>query len=355
MNRNLYIAILLSTLLVVGGCATPTTKKIDVSDVLVYEESLRQKSLAFKVYFERIKRLHKLAHPLKESALIACEEKHIVPVAGFLFYNLHTLPEGFRDVAQKEYGFDDTMKIVDVIPDSPASKSGMQINDILVSVDGINLSLGEKGLKHFGKVWDDNTKDGVVNLLVLRDGEQVKLEVHPSMSCQYPVLYANSEDTINAYADGENIYITKGFTRFANDLELSTVIAHEIAHNGMQHIEAKQKNSAGGLILDILIIGTTGIDIGARNIAAGAYSKEFESEADYVGLYIMANAGLDIEQAPNVWRRIAVESPEGIDKNISSFHPSTPERFVSMQNAIEEISAKIRNGEKLVPNLKEEK
>ena len=101
----------------------------------------------------------------------------------------------------------------------------------------------------------------------------------------------------------------------------------------MGHIEAIQTNAMGGMLLDFLAAGFGVNTQGAfSKIAAGAYSQEFEAEADHVGLYIMALANYDMTDAPNFWRRMAIEHPTGIDYGVS--HPTTPKRFLGLENAI---------------------
>ena len=48
----------------------------------------------------------------------------------------------------------------------------------------------------------------------------------------------------------------------------------------------------------------------AAKRAQNAYSPEFEAEADYVGLYILARAGYNIDRAPDAWVHV-VDGPLG--------------------------------------------
>ena len=50
-------------------------------------------------------------------------------------------------------------------------------------------------------------------------------------------------------------------------------------------------------------------------------AEDFEREADYVGFYIMALDGWPIDSAPDLWRRMAAESPGSI--TFASSHPTT--------------------------------
>ena len=78
--------------------------------------------------------------------------------------------------------------------------------------------------------------------------------------------------------------------------------------------------------------------------------RQFEAEADYVGLYIMARAGRGINDSPRFWRRMggAVAA-----LNIPCDEPpDSPERFVGLTSSVREIDGKRRRGATLLPNLK---
>jgi predicted Zn-dependent protease len=86
------------------------------------------------------------------------------------------------------------------------------------------------------------------------------------------------------------------------------------------------------------------------NAGAGAYSVEFEQEADYVGLYFMATAGFKIDDAPLFWRRMATNNSQAI--SMKSSHPTTPDRFVAIESTVKEINQKIANNQPLKPEMK---
>jgi predicted Zn-dependent protease len=111
-----------------------------------------------------------------------------------------------------------------------------------------------------------------------------------------------------------------------------------------------------GLVFDILA-AVAGVNTGGdfmrigAGAGAGAFSQDFEAEADYVGVYLMARGGYDIGLAPNFWRRMAVIHPGSIKTNHSSTHPSAPERFVALEGAVGEIRAKLAAGKPLTPEV----
>jgi predicted Zn-dependent protease len=129
-------------------------------------------------------------------------------------------------------------------------------------------------------------------------------------------------------------------------------------HNIRQHHKTTKKNAAVGAAFGFLLdvaAAAGGVNTNAgftkMGMQAGgqAYSKEMEAEADYVGLYILANAGYDIHSGPNLFRRLGVASPKSMEAKYATSHPSTPERFVMLEETIGEIEAKKAAGKTLLP------
>jgi len=120
------------------------------------------------------------------------------------------------------------------------------------------------------------------------------------------------------------------------------------------HVTKKRGNVLLGSIFDILILGATGVSTGGifGRLGGAAYSKGFEFEADYAGLYIAARAGHDVSGATNFWRRLAAEHPKSMERGFAASHPSTPERFVAMEKTIGEIKEKQKLGKPLIPESK---
>ncbi len=195
-------------------------------------------------------------------------------------------------------------------------------------------------------------------------GTKLCFELYQNVSeanCSYP-LEISSKKGANAYADGSKVFVTTAMMALAeDDTHLAFVLAHELAHNIMDHPSRVQQNTIAGSLLGTMV------DIGAA--AAGAstggafgqlggqtallqYSPSFELEADYIGLYILQRAGYRIEEAPNFWRAMAHYHPENI--YTSTTHPTNPERYVVMRKTINEIRSKQKLGLPLFPEFKPE-
>lgn len=178
----------------------------------------------------------------------------------------------------------------------------------------------------------------------------------PENKCKFDFVVMK-DGPVNAYADGQKVYITPAMmdTMDANN-EMAFVLAHEYAHNLMRHVQSTQQNvgiaSVAGLLLDAKL-GTNAFSKMAGNAAQMRYSKSFEREADYVGMYILARAGYNIDKVAEVWREASLRNPNSI--YMATTHPTNPERFINLSYAIDEIKTKQKQGKKLVPDMHAEK
>jgi hypothetical protein len=301
------------------------------------------------------RRLMRVSYPLLTKGSDLCGED-LRYTTGLALANSSTLlGEDFRESAQTSYQLTDEVKAVYVIPGSAADKAGIRSGDTIRYIGDWSLPVGQNAVRQSLEQLQVQTQTGkAVRLDVVRNGRGQSLLITPDKSCAYPVVLGDG-DEVNAYADGKQVVIQRGMMRFAtSDTELALVISHEIAHNSMSHVRSKMTNYALGTVVDLaaqilLGIPTQGL---FGKLAGNAYSQGFESEADYVGLYIMAQSGGDIDNAPQFWRRMATLSPNAIKSSHLASHPATPERFVALEETVKEIKAKKAAGKPLVPNLK---
>ena len=124
------------------------------------------------------------------------------------------------------------------------------------------------------------------------------------------------------------------------------------------NVTASGKAGAVHRVAGALVGAALGVMIGVDMTNTGAeigglaFSQDFEAEADYVGVYHAARAGVDVSSAATLWRRLAIENPAAIDL-LGSTHPSTAKRFLAIEAAMAEIEAKRAAGLPLVPGERE--
>lgn len=344
--------LLIPALFILVGCAAPVTKRMQVNDVAAEIEAKKQREIALQTVVDDQLRLFRVAYPVTTKASGLCPATKFT--MGALIVNNASFGGLYKEAMGSVYGVTDVLKIFYVVPGSPSDMAGLKSGDVPVSINGWNVSVGDKANEAFLEKMEKLLKDGKpFEIAVLRGESRQVLNVTPAKACAYSVQLS-PEDIINAFADGENVMVTKGMMRFTkDDIELSLVVGHELAHNAMKHISAKKTNYVIGSIFDVVAaaygINTQGL---FGNAAAQAYSQDFEAEADYVGLYMIAIAGLDIENAPQFWRRMAADHPANIATNHAASHPATPRRFLALEDTVKEIKGKMGAGLPLEPEMK---
>lgn len=130
---------------------------------------------------------------------------------------------------------------------------------------------------------------------------------------------------------------------------LAVVLGHEIAHAVAKHsAEQMTKQQAGQLGAELLggVLTATGVDselaghattlYGLGNtLAQLKYSRNHESEADYMGLVFTAMAGYDPAEAITFWQRMAANSQTTTPAFLST-HPSDSKRIADIQKHLPE-------------------
>jgi membrane-associated protease RseP (regulator of RpoE activity) len=341
------------------GCAAPQTRVPTVNHASMQKETRKQREMVVEDYVQSYRRLQGVASRIVVSGNELCGDK-VAPYYGLTAWTQEDFGREWREVAEASFGVGAAPSIASVAPGSVADQAGMKEGDEVRSINGWTPPAGKDAITRLNEKLAAEGKFGVpVEFVVQRGTEELRLSMLPEQACDFSV-HLSPDDVKNAYADGHKVVIYKGMMEFfRSDEEIALVVSHELAHNAMKHIDAKKTNATigglVGLLLDVAAaaggVNTNGdfTRLGA-NLGAGVYSVDFEKEADYVGLYFMSQAGYDITDAPNFWRRMATTNSRAI--TMKSSHPTTPERFVGLETTVAEIRQKIEQGDPLKPELK---
>ena len=357
ITHNISAILILS--LSITACVGPQTRSPSANAASTDEETKKQQLLVLEDYMANYNKLQNVSQHIITTGAGMCGEK-VGAYYGFDYWNSDSFNASMKAPAEAKYNIDTRHRILHVATNSPAQIATLKQGDILMSIDNWLVPAGKDSAKLINEKLASLGKTfTLVNMLISRDGKELTTSITPVKACDFNV-YLAPDDIKNAYADGKNIVVYKGMMDFfKTDEEIALVLSHELAHNSMQHIDAKQKNAMVGgffgLLLDVAA-ATAGVNTNGEFAKAGAglagnsYSVEFEQEADYVGLYFMKQAGYDIEHAADFWRRMAVSNSQAI--TVKASHPTTPQRFVALEATVKEINAKIVSGEALKPELK---
>ncbi|MEI9969751.1 MAG: M48 family metallopeptidase [Terracidiphilus sp.] len=254
----------------------------------------------------------------------------------------------------------DVDKIVDpgsqMIPIKPGS-----IED--VSAVG-NREIGKRGLgnwystdgeikmgKQFADEIEKSTKfitDPVVDEYVNRIGQNIV----KNSDCKVPfTIKVIDSDEINAMAlPGGFFYVNSGLILAADEeAELAGVMAHETAHVCAHHAarEMTRLNYAeiGMVPLEIMLpydLAGYGIYEAAQlaiPITFLQFSRDFEAQADYLGVQYMYRSGYDPQAFITFFEKVqALEKRKpGLVAKAFSDHPQTPDRILHTQEEIARI------------------
>ncbi len=149
-------------------------------------------------------------------------------------------------------------------------------------------------------------------------------------------------DQANAFAlPGGKIGVYNGLLDVAvNQDQLAAVMAHEVAHVLANHSNERASQStirtAGLAAARILGASDTAvelIDYGANLGIFLPFNRTQESEADVLGIMLMADAGFDPQQSILLWENMNAVSSERPPEFLST-HPSPETRIASLQSML---------------------
>jgi predicted Zn-dependent protease len=155
-------------------------------------------------------------------------------------------------------------------------------------------------------------------------------------------------DEINAMAlPGGYFYVDSGLILACDsEDELAGVMAHEIAHVAAHHA-AREMTKLGYMEIGSipLIVFAQGSWVGygvyeaaqlAMPLSFLEFSREYETEADYLGIQYMYKAGYDPQGMVTIFEKLSAlekHKPGAISKAFSD-HPATPERIAAVEREI---------------------
>lgn len=188
--------------------------------------------------------------------------------------------------------------------------------------------------------------DPVVNEYVNRIGQNLVKNSDAKVPFTIKII---DSDEVNAMAlPGGFFYVNSGLILTADDeAEMAGVMAHEIAHVAAHHAAREQTRmnyAQLGTIPLIFIGGWTGYGIyEAANIGIPLtflqFSRDFESQADFLGVEYMYRAGYDPQAFITIFEKLQnlEKTKPGLLAKAFASHPQTPSRIEASQKEIATI------------------
>ena len=153
-----------------------------------------------------------------------------------------------------------------------------------------------------------------------------------------------NDKTVNAWCmpGGKIVFYTGILPIAQNETGIAAIMGHEVAHALANH--GQQRMSAGMLQQLGAVAGNVAIkDEQTRNIFNQAYgvgstvgvmlpfSRSHETQSDEIGLYLMAIAGYNPDEAAELWKRMKANSGGQAPPEFLSTHPSNDTRISNLQ------------------------
>lgn len=197
--------------------------------------------------------------------------------------------------------------------------------------------------------------------------EFLKLVRQQPQEMDWKLSVVRSEECNAFCLPGGKIVVYTGIIPVAEtDAGLATVIGHEIshalAHHGAERMAQQQLAQIGSTALGAAIGGDdpqkqrqvmSVLNAGAK-FGILAYSRGHESEADHMGLLLMAAAGYDPRESVKFWERMQDKSRGGQPPEFLSTHPSHETRVQQLTEWIPEAmplyeASKSRQPDEMLP------
>ena len=153
------------------------------------------------------------------------------------------------------------------------------------------------------------------------------------------------DDLVNAWCmpGGKIVFYTGILPIAANESGIAAIMGHEVAHalanHGGQRMSLAMAQQGVGILTQNLVKEQPEKKKKAILIAYGIgstigvmmpFSRKHESEADKIGLELMAIAGYDVDEAPQLWERMKAQS-KGNTPEFLSTHPSEERRIQNLK------------------------
>ena len=166
-----------------------------------------------------------------------------------------------------------------------------------------------------------------------------------------------NDSTVNAWAmpGGKIVFYTGILPIAANESGVAAIMGHEVAHALANH--GQQRMSAGYLQQAAQVAGTiavsgqsaekqqlfaTAFGYGAQVGVLLPFSRSHETEADKIGINLMAIAGYNPDEAAELWKRMKANSGGEAPPQILSTHPSNDTRIANLTEWAADAKAEAR-------------
>ena len=296
------------------------------------KEILLQKKIVISEMSNASIILHKVSWPILLHNTHICKKSKIFSY-GFIIAMKNDLPKSSRDAYVAIYDNWEKIdlnktnllpKVISVAKDSPAYKAGLLSGDEIISINN-NTKLREE-------IYLSSSERKKLSIKIKRNQIIFNVIIDGIDICGFNVQPLASGSP-NAFSDGQKIFVTIAALKLAksND-EIAFLVGHELAHN-IFHFKGKGTPESE----------TLPISFQDKPKYRRAYdifmwpSLDKEVEADIEGIRLAYNAGYDLKNAANYWRRLSIFNPNLISDTPSMIYKGNAFRASTIESIIKKL------------------
>lgn len=284
-------------------------------------------------------RVATIAWRLQSASVGLCRTAATLP--GFNVHSLAQYAPGDRARVKAALGLDGRPTVLAVVQGSAADKAGLRAGDAIMAIMGQPTGDTLPAQARYDVTGDAETRietalaaGGPLVLDTVRGGRATRVTIAGDSGCASQVQLIGGRGLV-AQADGLYVQLSEGAVALAGDDDgLAALMAHELAHNFLEH-RAR---------LDAAKV-SRGIFAGFGK--GGALLRASEFEADRLSVWIVARGGYSLDAIVPFWQRWARRTDLG-PLNAPS-HPGWKDRLARIDAAIAEVRAQQAAGQPLVP------
>ncbi len=213
-------------------------------------------------------------------------------------------------------------------------------SQLILVPESTEIALGLQSYREIlGKSKLSQDKQAVA--MVREVGNRIALAANkPGYEWEFNVI--EDDKMVNAFAlPGGKVAVYSGILPYTKDEDgLAAVMGHEVAHALVRHGGERMTTillaQMGQVAMNIALKDQSPATINALNIGYGAattvgvilpFGRNQESEADRVGLILMAKAGYPPSKAVEFWKRMAAKKGKKSPPEFLSTHPADERRI----------------------------
>ena len=152
-----------------------------------------------------------------------------------------------------------------------------------------------------------------------------------------------NDETVNAWCmpGGKIVFYTGILPIAQNETGVAAIMGHEVAHalanHGQQRMSAGMVQQLGAVAGNVVIqdeqkrgLFNQAYGIGSQVGVMLPFSRSHETEADNIGILLMAIAGYNPDEAAQLWKRMKANSGGQAPPEFMSTHPSNDTRIANL-------------------------